>query len=324
MKKLLLILLLIPLCFSGCADIIDNFFNTAWAEASFYFGAVILFAVAIISIAYIYGTSANDAKATVFAKDELFHLFMSIMIIFGTIGIITAFCYIGSFFLNYTFDNLEINDLCYLKYKDSPTNMAICYSIQMEKDAAKMVEMTIDSSINEEMESTWIYTFNFPLMGTTSTPTQAYRKAYSTNYDMMNSMFATPALISITMQRIVLENSLKFSIVVLLPFAILLRVFFPTRQMGNILIALVIAIHIFLPFMYALNGAMYYNILTENDCTANYSSIVQDHLLGNCESPMSVIKFVRLLPQAIFLPNLTIAIMITLLSSVNKALRVIG
>ncbi len=325
MKKLIFFLFLLSLSFaSTCADI-TTAFDDAWIEASSYFGVVILFTVAMITLAYVYGKSSNDAKALVFSKDELFHLFISIAIIFATVGVITTFCFIGQAFLDFSFGSLGIADSCYPS-STTPSEMAICYTKLMESDAKDMVSIAIESAIQYEMDSTWVFTNNFPLMGSRSVPTKAYLKSYGSTFDILNNMFATPSLISIAMQKIFLQSSLKFSIVFLFPMAILLRVFFPTRQMGNALIAVVIGIHVFLPLMYALNGAMYSYIFTENICITNpdYSAALTDHVLGDCDSETSFLKFARMIPQAIFLPNLTIAIFITFLSSINKALRVIG
>lgn len=327
MKKLLFFVLMLSLSFSyTCNDVYGELFEGAWNEASLLFGAVFLFTVAIISISYIYGKSINDAKAILFAKDELFHLFMSIIIVMSVFGLLSVFCHIGSFFFNYTFEGLGIDpatDYCY-DNTHSLTDMAICYISTMEGEAKVLVERSIISSVDNEMDSTFIFGFNFPTMGTTLTPYSAYKKAYAMNYDTLNNMFATPALTSVTMQKILLRASLKFSISILLPFAILLRVFFPTRQMGNFLIALVVALQVFLPLLYALNGAMYFHLLTVDDCVLKYSSIISDSLLGGCSSDLSFINFARLIPQTIFLPNLTIAVLVTFLSSINKALRVLG
>jgi len=52
--------------------------------------------------------------------------------------------------------------------------------------------------------------------------------------------------------------------------------------------------------------------------------LFNDYVLGNCEDTGSFKDFGRLIPQAFFLPNLTLAIFITFLGAMNKALRVLG
>ncbi|MDD5022867.1 MAG: hypothetical protein PHU63_01735 [Candidatus ainarchaeum sp.] len=325
MKNIFILLLLFPFLFSfSCESAIDQSFTEAWEDVALIFGAVFLFTIAIITIAYIYGMAMSNPHAVVFAKDELFHLFMSILIILSVFGIIIFFCYVGSFFFSSVYTALG-TPISVCSGSSSVTELSICYTSQMENEAKSLVEYAITSSVNDEMDSTWIFSFNFPLMGTTSTPTKAFKKAYAMNYDAINSMLATPALISISMQNILLKSALKFSIAILLPFAILLRVFLATRQMGNILIAAVIAIQVFLPLMYAINGIMYFHVFQDTDCTnPNYAEVFDDHLLKECGSQYSFLSYARLAPQAIFLPNLTIAVMVTFLSSINKALRVLG
>ncbi len=326
MKPFFILLILSSLSFSSCIDItLDQIMES---DAGLLIGAVILFNVLIISLVFMYGKLANDANSLIFSKDELYHLIFSAVLIIGIIGIMVSFCSIFSVFFGFAFESAGISassDSCYANLKNSgPVDTATCYVSNMEKDAKTLVSNSIDLSVEYEMTSMWIYSFNIPLFGTTMTPTKAYKKAYSMTFDMMNTLFATPALISISMQKIFLKYATQISIQILLPAALLLRIFFPTRQMGNILIAVVIGIMVFLPLMYAFNGAMYENILTPSDCDSKYSGIIDDYLFGDCESNVSLINYARIIPQAFFLPNLTIAILITFLGSINKALRVIG
>jgi len=136
-----------------------------------------------------------------------------------------------------------------------------------------------------------------------------------------------PALMSISMQKLALdfinENVLRW----ILPVAFLLRVFIPTRSMGNVLIALVLGLYVIVPFMYVFNFAM--NDAVSGDCHL-FSDAVCDYVVDSgdcantCGNPDGFWNVGRLIPQAFFLPNLTIAILVTFMTSINKALRVIG
>ncbi|MFA5049926.1 MAG: hypothetical protein WC501_02875 [Candidatus Micrarchaeia archaeon] len=325
MRAIFFFLILISIFFpaNGIEITLDQIMQT---DAGLLIGAVILFNISIITLAFIYGKSANDAHALVFSKDESYHLLFSIILLLFVVGILASFCSIFSAFFGFAFDSAGISDACSDKLDSGPVEVSTCYVSKMENDAKNLVSNSIDLSVDYEMSSMWIYSFNIPMFGTTMTPTKAYKKAYGMTFDMMNTLFATPALISLSMQKIFLKYAETISIAILLPAALLLRIFFPTRQMGNILIAVVIGIQVFLPLMYAFNGAMYENILTPEDCTSNpsYAGMIKDNLFGDCKSNVSFLSYARLLPQAFFLPNLAIAILITFLGSINKALRVIG
>ena len=66
-----------------------------------------------------------------------------------------------------------------------------------------------------------------------------------------------------------------------------------------------------------------YDVIGDDECLA-YSGAVQDRWFGGCGEEGSFWSVARLIPQAFFLPNLTIALLVTFLAGVNKALRVIG
>jgi hypothetical protein len=134
------------------------------------------------------------------------------------------------------------------------------------------------------------------------------------------------------MQKLVLNFISDNLVVWILPIAFVFRAFFPLRQMGNVLIALSIGLYVLVPFMYAFNLAMYDAVF--NDCTT-YSKLVCDFVVDGCTpinlstditctNPGSFWNVARLLPQAFFLPNLTIAVFITFMGAVNKALKAIG
>jgi hypothetical protein len=93
----------------------------------------------------------------------------------------------------------------------------------------------------------------------------------------------------------------------------------------------VIGLYVLVPFMYVFNFAMYDVVNTQHDCQLVANSVcdfVVDSGCGSpaqtCVNPDSFWQVARLIPEAFFLPNLTIALLITFLSAMHKALRVIG
>ena len=98
--------------------------------------------------------------------------------------------------------------------------------------------------------------------------------------------------------------------------------------MGDMLIALIIGVYVLVPFMYVFNFAMYDVLLTSDDCTMFQDAVCDFAISGtDCATACTANGFwyvARFIPQAFFLPNLTIAVLITFLGGIHKALRVIG
>jgi hypothetical protein len=169
------------------------------------------------------------------------------------------------------------------------------------------------------MSSTLIISIYTPLTGGVSLPMTAYQRTYAVQYDIVGNSFVTPALVSITMQRILVTFAVDF-VQFILPAAFLLRIIPGTRMLGNMLIAFSIALYVIIPTFYALMGAMDDVVFT--NCN-QYNLLVADKVFGDCSSANSFWNVARLLPQAFFLPNLMLALIITCISAIYKALRVI-
>ena len=133
---------------------------------------------------------------------------------------------------------------------------------------------------------------------------------------------------SINMQKLMLgfikENIIEW----ILPIAFLLRVFIPTRQMGDLLIALAVGVYIVIPFLYVFSFSMY-DAINKDDCVKFASAICDRVVDGNCptgatcDNSNGFWQVGRMLPFAFFLPNLTIVIFVAFMSAVHKGLRAI-
>ena len=292
---------------------------------------VIMLTVLIIAAAYMVGSAMNNPRYTVFAKDELYHLGFSIVLLFAIGGILVFSCQTLDMFYVSLFQNLELGSGCY----SAGTGMSVvssCYIENAEDDAKDLAERYIDRYIGELMDSTFAYTIQLPLLNAYTSTAGAYRRIVSNQYDIILNSFIVPALMSISMQKLAVNFINKEIIEWILPSAFVLRIFIPTRSIGNILIALAVGLYIIVPFMYVFNFAMYDAVLTEDDCLAN--SKYQDALCDNaidgydcsntCTNRYGFLQVARLVPQAFFLPNLTIVVVVTFLAAANKALRTIG
>jgi hypothetical protein len=282
----------------------------------------------LIAAAYAAGSALGNANYIVFAKDEAYHLGFSIVILIAFSGILVFCCMLMDFFYAETFSSLGATK-CY-HAGASVNSVSTCYIRAMKSDATRLSSEYIKQHIAKLMDSTFMWSMQWPLLDAYSLTAGAYKRIISNQYDVILNTFLVPALMSVSMQKLILnfisENMVRW----ILPAAFLLRVFIPTRQMGNIMIAVVVGLYVVVPFMYAFNLSMYE--VTLNDCAPFSQAVCDDTVDGYdcgpnntaCSNEFGFWNVARLIPQAFFLPNLTIAILVTFLGCMHKALRVIG
>jgi hypothetical protein len=294
-------------------------------------GIVLMLTIIVIAAAYMAGSVLTNANYIVFAKDELYHLGFSVVLLAGFSGVLLFSCSVMDMFFVSLFDNLgTLPSGCY-STGSSMQGAATCYINKVRNDATRISEHYIQNYLDKLMDSTFSWSLQIPLLNTYTSTAGAYKRVQSNQYDMILNSFIIPALMSVSMQKIMLDLISENVITWVLPAAFLLRVFIPTRQMGNILIALSLGLYIIVPFMYVFNFAMYDVVNTKDDCL-QFSDAICDFTVDSgcgdpdqtCDNPNGFWQVGRLIPIAFFLPNLTIAILITFLGSIHKALRVIG
>lgn len=326
MKRILFMLALIGVAFPAC---LDNATDIILSEQGTNIIGVIAFTMFLIAGSYALGSALNNPRYTVFAKDEAYHLGFSMVVLVAFSAILVASCSVMDMFYDSTFGEISgTGSSCY-ESGDGINKVSTCYSKLIEKDAKKISEEYIQRYLDELMDSTFAWSITIPLFNSMTTVPGAYRRVTSNQYDMILNSFLVPALMSISMQKLAInfvnENAMRW----ILPSAFLLRIFIPTRSIGNILIALALGLYVVIPFMFVFNYTMYEAVLT--DCTSFAAAVCDNVVDGVCTNPTAACtnyygfwNVARLIPQAFFLPNLTIAVFITFLASMNKALRVLG
>ncbi|MCI0503745.1 hypothetical protein L0Y65_03470 [Candidatus Micrarchaeota archaeon] len=328
-KAALIVMLLAAAAHASC---ISDATAIVLSEQGLLIGAVIGFTAVIIALAYMIGTTLGHTHYVVFAKDEAYHLFFSILMLIAFSGILAFSCELISFFYHGTFENLgPLASNCYLGEGSGLNSTASCYLKVVKNDATRLSKSYIQNYLDYLMESTFSFSLAIPLLNAYTAIPGAYRRVVSNQYDIILNTFLIPSLMSLSMQKIGLDFINENVIRWILPTAFVLRFFIPTRMMGNMLIALSLGLYVIVPFMFVFNLAMYDAVLS--DCN-EFASAVCDNVLDSyscmdapqtaCSNPDGFWMVARLIPQAIFLPNLTIAILITFLSAVNKGLRVVG
>jgi hypothetical protein len=313
----LFIILLASVGFS--ASCVDNVSDIIISEQGGNIAIVMMLIVVVIAIAYMIGSATGNPRATIFAKDELYHFGISLLLLVGFTGIVGFSCQTMDYFFSATFEQLGTLQ-CYSP-GDELATVSKCYIKLAKSDAEQIAQQYLKENIDNQMYATFSLTLQVPLLDAFTVSTNAYKKVYAQQYDMVLNSFVIPALLSLNMQKILLEFITDNIIKWVLPIAFLFRVFFPTRQMGNFLIALSVGLYILVPFLYTFNLAMY--DVVSLDCS-KYASATNDIVFGSGCSTYGFWNVGRLMPQAFFLPNLTIALFITFMAAINKALRVLG
>ncbi len=310
---------------------ISNATDVVLSEQGTLIWVVIMLTVVVIACAYVAGSVLTNANYTVFAKDELYHLGFSVAILVGFSSLVLLSCNVADLFYTSFFHNIEgsLQGDCF--NENSMQATASCYMGLVKGDATSLSKSYIKNYLDKLMDSTFAWSIQLPLVNSYTSTAGAYKRIISNQYDLILNSFLVPALMSVSMQKIVLDFIRENIIQWILPAAFVLRVFIPTRQMGNILIALALGLYILVPFMYVFNFAMYDASNSSEDCQNMKDAVCDNAVDGSCSSPAqacsnpnSFWNVGRLIPVAFFLPNLTIVILITFLSCMHKALRVIG
>ena len=293
--------------------------------------AVVMFTIVLIASAYMAGSILSNANYTVWAKDEIWHLGFSLALLVGFGGVLVMSCSVIDLFFESLFTNLATFPSGCYGPGSSMNSTATCYINLVRSDATRLSESYIQNYLDKLMDSTFSWSFQIPVFNAYTSTAGAYKRIISNQYDIILNSFLVPALMSVSMQKIMLGFISQNIIQWVLPIAFLLRVFIPTRQMGNVLIALSLGLYIIVPFMYVFNFAMYDVVNTPADCLDFADAVCDNAVDSNC-NPSSITctnadgfwNVARLIPVAFFLPNLTLAILITFLGAIHKALRVIG
>jgi hypothetical protein len=270
--------------------------------------ALVSFAIAA---AYMYGKAMQNPKAEVWAKDEATNLVITILLFAGLVAFFSGAC-----------------DLAVSYTGKSPFVASYNYLDKLVYNAAiPSLKSLVSGSLTDQKEATkYLYVGFIPYTGH-GIAADANRRALSANKEFTIDLFL-PMVASLSAQRQILQVLEIFSTTVLLPFAFILRLIPPTREMGNMLIALFFGLYIVAPTMYALSSNAFDKVLSDpmmhKDALGNPIYDFSDWSLGG-ESGSGALLF-RIgstMPQAIFVPNLVIIIVTTCTMSLAKGLRAI-
>lgn len=338
MRKLLALILLAVSAAHATVDLsactTSMFDNALHGSASLpgFIGVITGLLILVLAFAYMFGTAFNRVEYVMLAKDEFFHLGISFMLLTFFATVMVSSCGVMGYAFDFAYDSMRAHavaeDDCYSYSTGIVQNLATCYLGKMETDADGIVKQYTTANIQFLMDSSAYKNYFGYEQGTTFMP-NGYKRTYAAFAETVKNVFVLPAYISIKSQDLFISllmgdaDSAGVIFSVVIPAAFVLRFIPPLRQAGNMLIAFAVGVYLIIPFFIALNGMMYTYTFTAGDCDA-YATLVEDKVLGTCTSGYNLLEVARLYPQAFLLPNLTIAIFVTFINSINKALRVLG
>ncbi|MEM2962976.1 MAG: hypothetical protein QXN01_00565, partial [Candidatus Anstonellales archaeon] len=275
--------------------------NIAALVHSAFFLIVLLIALAFMYSKYFGGNVHLD----ILLRDEAVHLGWSA--IFAVLILATNFlensnAVIGSFL------NVPEGTTMYVystKYLDS-----------LQRIGTAEVQRLTEGSLTNQLKATNYLFVGIPFKGGKGESKDAIRRAYSQSQEVMIDLLI-PMIVSIKLQlelfRLLFISTPQENqpiIVLFLSFAIFLRVLPPTRTAGNYLMALCFSLYLIFPAIYTLFANTY-----------PLTSQVLDSFYIAADPHVSFKTLALLLPQAVFLPNLAIIIIITSVHGFASAIR---
>lgn len=325
MKKLFMLLLILAISFASLDTCTQDVLSIVKSEQGELIGIVIALTTVAIVLIYLVGKFTEKVEYIVLAKDEAYHLLLSAILLISFGGVITTGCLISESLTQFTVSATNVNMPCPISV---PSVTAACNLQYLEAKVDNMIYTLTHYQIKYLQDSGWAYSAGNILEGETKTTMmEAYKKVYANEIDILLSSYIFPVRLSISMQKTALKLIDETIITWILPIAFLFRFFPPFRSAGNILLGICLALYIIFPLFMIFNFLMYYSVAS--DCN-KYVELFKDKPLDReiglptCGSPISLWEISTLIPLAFFLPNLAIALTITFIAAVDKALRVIG
>ena len=266
--------------------------------------------VALGALALMAGQALQRPETAFWAKNELVTLGWSVLLIVFVVG--------GFFF------SCQLSQL--MAGSGSPQQAAIQYLDQLQnRFGLSLARDLVQSSIGNQMEATAFAYWTTPIDNGGGVAFRANKRAWAQQKDLLNDIYL-PLLMLLNIQKLGFELIIPAVAGVLLPAALMLRLFFFSRDIGNFLIALCFSLYFALPLVYVLSMQAVNQIIADAcqksgaACTPDtplpVSSLGSDAVLGD-----NLQRVGFLAPQAILIPNLALVVVATMTMALNKALK---
>lgn len=320
MKKISALAFLLMLPAAWAASIPSSYRNVCVAdsfnaEALAWISTAFMLVSIAIALAYMYSKARQDAAVSVWAHDEAMNLLISVVLLVGLIGAFAISCEVASGMADPAGGDPFKLSQNYLKTLLNARGLNVLRSLT-------------SSSIHNQMDATaYLYLGLTPIYGS-GVAGRANLRAHSAQKEFLVD-FYLPLVASLTAQMYILQGIQWVGATVLLPFSFLLRLFPFSRDFGNMLLALFFGLYIVVPTLYSLSGRVYMEQMLNRpiecvNCGINmFRTFALDAPLAPLQNTV-LYSIGSTIPQAVFLPNLVIAVAVSCIMAISKALRAIA
>ena len=289
MRKGLLLLLLMPLCSAVCIT------NASFDSAMPIIAAAIMLSISVSAIAYMAGSLLRDPHLLVFSKDQLFHTFISVLLVLTIQGIFDTTCMVASQAL----DGKDMMD------------ESMTYLRSLRVDGGQMLVSIMKTSIQHKFDAVDYLGYYAPFLGGENFWYNSYKNAYARHLEILFDMVMA-GYISAGVQYNIIGILPQVAISIMVPMGILIRSIPKARESGNVILAIALAIYVVLPFTYAAASVM-------QDTKVDWF----EYTGGTDESGISFQNAALYLFQTIFMPNLSLVVFATAVGGLVKVAKVI-
>ncbi len=281
--------------------------------------AIIGLTIALVAIAYMAGSAYAKPEWTVWARSEGITLAWSIVLV----GIILA-----AFGASCSLSNLMLGGQGLASVEGggaftTPAMRASHYMGNLLNDyGISIASQLVRSSINDQMNSLNYAYWSIPVFDGGGLAYSANQRAWATSKDLLADIYI-PLMVSIMVQKLLMDIAIPGVFAVILPAAIMLRMLFLTRDVGNLLLALSFAVYFALPLTYVFffdaTAAVQQNLFTGSTPEQPFGSsfsLGYDSIIGDS---MQRVGFMA--PQAILARNLALVVTVSMTMALHKAFR---
>lgn len=309
----ILLLLLVPI---ASADLIGSgmtCLGTEIALATSYNSPLLLAALgiaALIAIAYMASQMMEKPEWSVWAKTEAVSLGWSLVLIGAVMGGFVASCGLAGALV----PGLPVGATPAMAAADYLDSLTANYGLPL---ASQMVK----SSIDAQLGAMYYAYFGVPVLpGAGGLAYRANKRAWASQWDLLADLYI-PLLFSLQAQKMALTILVPGIVGMLLPAALLLRMIFITRDVGNLLIAFCFALYFAFPLMYVLSAQATEAVVNQlgGGSAANplgSLALAKDRVVGDAFQRVGFLA-----TQAILFPNLALVVVVTMTMALNKALK---
>ncbi|VVB66384.1 Uncharacterised protein [Candidatus Gugararchaeum adminiculabundum] len=274
----------------------------SFAEQSSLLAIAVVFVSFFLAVAFMISQLTQNHGAEAWVKAEISETFMSGLMIFAVV--------VGSVALATAASSIAHSDKSHICVAEEYLDKLI------SREGVPLVVSLVQGSFDNRLWATDFTYSSPPLLGGSGIARHGEKKAYAESQDAATDLLI-PMIASLRVQRILLEGIQSFAWVYLLPLGFVLRLIPYMRGTADFIIAVAIGFYIVFPLTYVVNGQVINEI--DNPKDAQTAKIVSD-LNWNPDLYLPFNAIGRLIPQAVFFPNLSIILTVSFIMGFSKML----